>query len=168
MGQARCSSFFQDRFTSTGNNPFADVAYGQALYAYCLEGNQMSVDRKIALDANTTTIFDNGYFRSLVAGRGVLSSDADLFNDPRTKDLVTLYATSQGAFFRDFTSAMHKMSKIGVLTGTQGQIRKKCWVRNTIDKVTNPYSNFEFDPISPTICVPAKANVTPVCASNSN
>lgn len=164
IGQARCSGFVQDRFASTGNNPFPDVAYGQALYAYCLEGTQNGVDRKTALDSNTTTVFDNGYFRSIVAGRGVLTSDADLYIDSRTKDLVTLYANDQDRFFRDFAESMRKMSKIGILTGTQGQIRKQCWVRNTIDKVTSPFSNFEFDPISPTICVPAKSTETPVCA----
>lgn len=166
IGQTRCSSFVQDRFAISGNNPFPDTAYGQAIYSYCLEGTTAGIDRKTALDANTTTIFDNGYFQSLEAGRGILVSDNDLVVDPRTAGIVKVFAADQGAFFSAFAESMRKMSRIGVLTGTQGQVRKQCWVRNTIDKVANPFSNFEFDPISPTICKPARPTETPVCASN--
>ncbi|KAG0580605.1 hypothetical protein KC19_4G186100 [Ceratodon purpureus] len=166
IGQTRCSTFVQDRFAISGNNPFPDTDYGQEIYSYCLEGTTAGVDRRVALDSNTTTLFDNAYFRSIINGRGILVSDNDLFVDSRTIPLVKQYAADQGAFFNAFAESMRKMSKIGILTGTQGQVRKQCWVRNTIDKVANPFSNFDFDPISPTICKPARTTDTPVCASS--
>jgi peroxidase len=166
IGQTRCSTFVQDRFAISGNNPFPDTNYGQQIYEYCLEGTTEGIDRKVALDSNTTTTFDNAYFQSIIDGRGVLVSDNDLYVDPRTIALVKLYAADQDAFFAAFAESLHKMSKLGVLTGTQGQIRTQCWVRNSIDKVSSPFSDFDFDPISPTICTPASSDATPTCATN--
>ncbi|XP_024390037.1 peroxidase 63 isoform X1 [Physcomitrium patens] len=155
LGQARCSEFIQERFISPGSNSFRDSDYGLALQSYCAEGKNLGLDRKVTLDSNTSTIFDNGYFQTLVDGRGVLTSDNDLTLDNRTAPLVQLYASDQNAFFTAFAASMRKMSKIGILTGTQGQVRKKCYVRNSVDVVKSPNSNTEFSPISPTICKPA-------------
>jgi peroxidase len=33
-------------------------------------------------------------------------------------------------FFRDFSESMVKMGNVGVLTGAEGKIRKKCYVLN--------------------------------------
>jgi peroxidase len=33
-------------------------------------------------------------------------------------------------FFKDFSESMIKMGNVGVLTGAQGEIRKKCYIVN--------------------------------------
>lgn len=162
IGQARCSTF-ADRFAPGVKNPFPDTKFGEALQTYCTDGNTAGLDRRMTLDANSTTVFDNGYFRSIVAGRGILTSDHVLFTDPSTKPLVTLFAANQDAFFAAFKESMAKMGRIGVLTGTQGQIRKQCWVRNPVDITTTPDANMDFAPVSSEFCKPASCDAT--CAS---
>ncbi|XP_073387675.1 peroxidase P7 [Physcomitrium patens] len=164
IGQARCSSF-ADRFAPAAKNPFPDTIFGQELNAYCVEGNRLGIDRRMTLDANSTTIFDNGYFQSIVAGRGILTTDNVLFTDNRTKSLVTTFAQDQTVFFDAFKELMAKMGRIGVLTGTQGQIRKQCWVRNPIDPATTPDANMEFAPASLEFCTPNPCPAT--CSSNT-
>lgn len=162
LGQARCSQF-ADRFVAGATQPFLDAAFGQALYSYCLGGSAVGLDRKMTLDAASTTGFDNGYFRTVLQGRGVLTSDDVLRTDPRTHDLVALFASDQGAFFTAFAESMAKMGRISVLTGTKGQIRKHCWVRNSIDPAVSSQSDLDFGPQSTLFCKPAGA--TPACSA---
>ncbi len=93
-------------------------------------------------DPITPLQFDNQYFKNLKKHLGLFTADESLFNDPRTIKLVEHYANNQDAFFKQFGLSLRKMGKIGVLTGTQGQIRKHCWVRNShnADPALNPIS----------------------------
>ena len=159
IGQARCSTF-ADRFGPNTTSPFLDTEFGQALETYCLDGNTVGIDRRMTLDPNTTTVFDNGYFRSLVLGRGVLTSDDVLRSDNRTSALVTLFANDQSAFFAAFKESMAKMGRISVLTGTMGQVRKQCWVRNPVDASVTPQANMDFAPASTNFCKPADCPAT--------
>lgn len=71
--------------------------------------------------------FSAHYYRSLLRGRGLLHSDQQLMTDERTARFVRAYASDDGITFRmDFARAMMKMSGLGVLTGSDGQIRKDC------------------------------------------
>lgn len=133
--------------------------------SYCLVGTTLGLDRKMSLDANTTTTFDNGYFQSLVLGRGILTSDDVLRSDARTQDLVTLFATNQSAFFAAFTESMAKMGRISALTGTKGQVRKQCWVRNSVDSAVTPQANLDFAPQSTDFCTPAACPTPPTCSA---
>ena len=164
IGQARCSTF-ANRFGNASTDPFEDVAFGQALESYCLAGDQVGLDRKMSLDVMTTTTFDNGYYQSLLLGRGVLTTDDVLRSDPRTSALVSLFASDQAAFFAAFQVSMAKMGRITTLTGTMGQIRSQCWVRNTLDTTADPQANLDFDPVSTDFCIPASCPTTPVCTN---
>lgn len=161
IGQARCSQF-ADRFDPDATQPFLDVSFGEALHSYCMTGNNVGIDRKMTLDATTTTTFDNEYFRNVLLGRGILTSDDVLRTDLRTHNLVELFAQDQGAFFTAFAESMAKMGRISVLTGTMGQIRKQCWVRNSIDPTVLSQSDRDLGPLSNHFCKPATA--TPACS----
>jgi peroxidase len=93
-------------------------------------------------DPITPTRFDNQYFKNLEANLGLFTTDESLFNDERTRKLVKTFASNQDAFFKQFGISFRKMGKIGVLTGTQGQIRNQCWVRNShnVDPALDPAS----------------------------
>ncbi|MQL99893.1 hypothetical protein Taro_032619 [Colocasia esculenta] len=83
----------------------------------------------LQLDVQTADIFDNAYYQNLVAQRGVLRSDQELFGDDTdrsTKSIVERYIGNESLFFRDFAAAMVSMGNISPLTGTGGEIRKNC------------------------------------------
>jgi peroxidase len=78
-----------------------------------------------AMDPSSTT-FDNTYFKLILQGKGLFSSDQALLSNPKTKELVSNFAGSQEAFRKAFVNSMIKMSSI---TGGQ-EIRKDCRVVN--------------------------------------
>ncbi|KAL6186372.1 hypothetical protein ACLB2K_042492 [Fragaria x ananassa] len=77
-------------------------------------------------DIMTPNKFDNAYFQNLPKGLGLLKSDHALFNDPRTRPYVDLYANDQSKFFYAFARAMEKLSVYGIQTGRKGEIRRRC------------------------------------------
>ncbi len=121
--------------------------YGQDLLAQCTDNGTLEAP---AFDANvqffndpvTSLTFDNQYFKNLQVGLGLFTSDESLLTDSRTQRLVKLFAEDQDKFFKQFGVSFRKMGKINVLTGTQGQVRKQCWVRNSHN------SDPALDPIS--------------------
>ena len=83
------------------------------------------------LDLETPRTFDNRYFKNLVAGKGLLSSDQVLFSDPASRTSVRDFASSPGDFNAAFTTAMKKLGRSGVKTGDRGQVRKDCTAFNS-------------------------------------
>eukprot|EP00249_Psilotum_nudum_P005945 c19341_g1_i1 orf=153-1271(+) len=121
--------------------------YQQQLLANCTDDGSLRYpnydnNTQFFNDPITPLVFDNQYYKNLKLGYGLFTSDVSLYNDPRTRNLVDLYAKNQSAFFHQFGISLQKMGTIGILTGTQGQIRKQCWVRNSnnADYAFNPDS----------------------------
>lgn len=84
------------------------------------------------MDPGSSKTFDTGYYKQVSKRRGLFQSDEALLHDSVTKAYVQkmAVATNPSEFFKDFAESMVKMSQIGVLTGTQGEIRKQCSVTN--------------------------------------
>ncbi|KAE8790552.1 Peroxidase 15 [Hordeum vulgare] len=79
------------------------------------------------LDVVSSTKFDNFYFKNILAGRGLLSSDEVLLTkSAETAALVKAYANDVHLFFQHFAQSMVNMGNIMPLTGSQGEIRKDC------------------------------------------
>ncbi|KAF3435357.1 hypothetical protein FNV43_RR22446 [Rhamnella rubrinervis] len=78
------------------------------------------------LDSTSNDEFDNMYFTGLLNNNGLLESDQALLRDQRTSGLVNSYSAYPFLFSNDFAASMVKMGNLGVLTGQDGQIRKKC------------------------------------------
>ncbi|RCV04704.1 hypothetical protein SETIT_1G022400v2 [Setaria italica] len=83
------------------------------------------VGKTASLDVHTPEVFDNRYYGNLTKD-GLLHSDQVLTSRDDVKAFVEEYKSNQDTFFRDFASAMKRMSELGVLTGTNGQIRTDC------------------------------------------
>ena len=72
-------------------------------------------------------MFDNSYFKNLLAYKGLLNSDQVLFTkNAESRELVKKYAYNQELFFQQFAESMIKMGNISPLTGYKGEIRKNC------------------------------------------
>ncbi|KAJ1259114.1 hypothetical protein BS78_10G128700 [Paspalum vaginatum] len=84
------------------------------------------------MDPGSYKTFDTSYYRNVAKRRGLFQSDAALLADATTRDYVLRVATGRfdDVYFKDFGESMTKMGNVGVLTGAQGEIRKKCYIVN--------------------------------------
>ncbi|CAL5072629.1 unnamed protein product [Urochloa decumbens] len=81
----------------------------------------------VELDGVTPTEFDNQYYRNLMRGRGVLDTDMMLLPDSRTGGLVRAFASQPSLqFAQQFAQSMRKLGEAQVLTGNEGEVRRKC------------------------------------------
>lgn len=130
IGVTHCSSFSKRLYNFTGagdQDPSLEPAYGKTLTTKCPTDKMASV---VPMDEVTVDKFDLGYYESVKKHHAVLRSDAALLEDSLTGAYVELMnnASSLDIFFADFAVAMINMGRAGVLTGTQGEIRKTCGV----------------------------------------
>ncbi|KAF0890675.1 hypothetical protein E2562_004184 [Oryza meyeriana var. granulata] len=82
------------------------------------------------LDVSTPRTFDNAYFNNLRYNKGLLASDQVLFTDRRSRPTVNFFAANTTAFYDAFVAAMAKLGRIGVKTGSDGEIRRVCTAVN--------------------------------------
>nr|CCJ34834.1 horseradish peroxidase isoenzyme HRP_5508 [Armoracia rusticana] len=122
LGTAGCGVFRDRLFNNT--DPNVDQPFLTQLQTKCPRNGDGSV--RVDLDTGSGTTFDNSYFINLSRGRGVLESDHVLWTDPATRPIVQQLMSSSGNFNAEFARSMVKMSNIGVVTGTNGEIRKVC------------------------------------------
>ncbi|KAG6432519.1 hypothetical protein SASPL_104096 [Salvia splendens] len=104
-----------------------DKTFANNLKATCPTTNSTNTT---VLDLRSPNTFDNKYYVDLMNRQGLFTSDQDLYTDPRTRPTVTAFAINQTMFFDKFVAAMIKMSMLGVLTGSQGEVRANCSARN--------------------------------------
>ncbi|MED6123800.1 Cationic peroxidase 2 [Stylosanthes scabra] len=127
IGTTSCQLLSSRLYNFNGTNgpdPTIDPSFLPQLKALCPQNGGASTKR-VPLDNGSQTKFDTSYFNNVRRGRGILQSDQALWTDPSTKPFVQSY--SLGSTFNvDFGNSMVKMGNIGVKTGSDGEIRKKC------------------------------------------
>lgn len=131
IGTASCAtfSFRVNNFNATTSvDPSINPTFVSQLQAQCpANGNAAT---RVGLDTGSTGRFDTSFFNNLRNGRGVLLSDQLLWSDASTRQIVQRFMGFRGlaglTFNVEFGMAMVKMSKIGVKTGTSGEIRRVC------------------------------------------
>ncbi|KAG2401021.1 hypothetical protein LR48_Vigan02g269500 [Vigna angularis] len=125
IGLVRCR-FFRKRIYNESN---IDQTFAEEKQQECpFEGGD---DNLSAFDSTTPFKFDNAFYKNLLQQKGLVHSDQQLFNgvngtNSPTKDQVVSYARNMAKFKKDFAAAMLKMSMMTPLTGSDGEIRKKC------------------------------------------
>ena len=132
VGVTHCS-LMEDRmynFNGTGEaDPSMDPAYLWVLKKYaCPKGQPF--DNIVSLDDPKSILtFDKSYYNMISKHRGALSVDQGLATDPSTASTVQMFATTEN-FFPMFIQTINKLAAVGVLTGTDGEIRTKCRATN--------------------------------------
>ncbi|XP_031495464.2 peroxidase 4-like [Nymphaea colorata] len=122
VGQAQCTTFRHRIYNETNIDP----TFAAMRQANCPMTSGQGDGNLAPLDPQSPILFDNYYFQALMSKKGLLHSDQVLFNGGSTDSIVTLYSNDSIAFLTDFANAMVKMGNLGVLTGTQGQVRVDC------------------------------------------
>ncbi|KAK1382204.1 Peroxidase [Heracleum sosnowskyi] len=131
IGFSHCKNFVNRLYDYKGTkqpDPSIDPRLLKALKMSCppfgRSGNVVA-----PFDVTTPFLFDNAYYQNLEARLGLLTSDQQLFFDPRTKPMVQALAKDKQRFFQAFSAAMDKMGSIGVKRGRKhGEKRKDCSV----------------------------------------
>lgn len=117
IGRSPCLQF-DNRVQVSPVDPTLAPGFASSLRTQCPHANMTTL---VNLDS-TVAKFDTQYFKDVVRGRGLLTSDQTLLSDSRTRSAV--YSNQGAEFYDNFGKAMVAMSKIGVLTGTHGEIRR--------------------------------------------
>ena len=128
IGKSRCI-FVKKRlynFNNTGkSDPTINASYLKLLKSVCPPSG--GDDIPFFLDVTTPIRFDNQYFTNLIYGKGLLTSDQELFSsDASTSAIVQNYARNYQVFFANFPKSMIAMGNLNPLTGTSGQVRANC------------------------------------------
>ncbi|KAA8543677.1 hypothetical protein F0562_021577 [Nyssa sinensis] len=122
IGKARCFSFRPRIY----NTSLIDSSFAKTRQANC-PGTRGNGDKNLApLDLQSPTAFDNNYYKNLINQKGLLFSDQQLYSGGSTDSQIEKYSKKPETFFSDFAAAMIKMGDISPLTGSNGEIRKKC------------------------------------------
>jgi len=120
VGRARCL-FFRGRIYG---EPNINATFAAAQQQTC---PQTGGDGNLApFDDQTPDAFDNAYYTNLVAWRGLLHSDQELFNGGPQDALVRKYSGNARMFANDFAKAMVKMGGLAPAAGTPTEVRLNC------------------------------------------
>ncbi|CAN6336225.1 unnamed protein product [Urochloa humidicola] len=128
FGETHCS-FVTPRLYPTLDKTM-DRAFGVALQGVCPRrgGGGTVVDNNRVTDPN---VLSNQYYKNVIAGKVMFTSDQTLASDAATKEMVKDNAANSVAWMARFAAAMVKMGGVEVLTGTQGEVRNFCGATNS-------------------------------------
>nr|AHB59750.1 Prx02 [Brunfelsia pauciflora var. calycina] len=126
IGIGHCTSFTDRLYPNQDSS--MDKTFANNLKTTCPTTNSTNTT---LLDIRSPNKFDNKYYVDLMNRQGLFTSDQDLYTDRRTRGIVTSFAINESLFFEQFVNSMIKMGQLNVLTGTQGEIRANCSVRNS-------------------------------------
>ncbi|KAH9314598.1 hypothetical protein KI387_023225, partial [Taxus chinensis] len=127
IGSAHCNTFSSRLFnfnSTSGSDPTIEQSLLADLKSKCPNGSSDS-NTLAPLDPVTQNTFDNTYFKNLQNNKGLLQSDQALFSNASTAAYVNYYSNYPYAFVMDFRVSMMKLANVSVLTGSDGEIRKK-------------------------------------------
>lgn len=81
---------------------------------------------KVSMDRGSDRRFDSQFYANVRGGFGIIKSDAALYGDSNTAEMVENYADNEDSFRNDFVGSILRMGNAGVNTGNSGEIRTTC------------------------------------------
>ncbi|KAG6512495.1 hypothetical protein ZIOFF_030616 [Zingiber officinale] len=130
IGIAHCPAFTERLYnfnSSSGVDPTLDPAYAVQLQQQCPTA---ASNTEVPMDLPSELGFDNSYYKGILRNRGLFTSDQTLVSTPAAAAQVKLFARNSAVFKSRFAAAMVRMGSIGVLTGSNGEIRSNCRAPN--------------------------------------
>ncbi|RWW71706.1 hypothetical protein BHE74_00020526, partial [Ensete ventricosum] len=110
-------------FTGKGDtDPSLNATYAAFLKTQCSPTDRTTT---VEMDPGSSLLFNDHYYVILKQKEGLFQSDAALLTDGKSSKIVDKLLDS-GDFFDAFRKSITRMGNIGVLTGTDGQIRNNC------------------------------------------
>ncbi|KAI5574608.1 hypothetical protein POPTR_010G175100v4 [Populus trichocarpa] len=139
IGRSSCYSFMHRlaNYKGTGRpDPTLDRQYLRNLTGSCKWSSNL-----VNLDRTTPKTFDVEYYNNLGKKKGLLSTDQELYSDPRTAPFVSAFTDQQpDLFFNQFAASMVNLGNILVYTApNESEIRLDCnYVNPAPSKKGNP------------------------------
>jgi len=124
IGRAHCVSFNERIYPKV--DPNLAPAFAKLLLHRCPANPTEVHFTYFRNDEQSPMAFDNHYYVNLLAKEGLMGIDSKLSMDPRTRPYVVKYAANANAWRTVFAAAYKQLSEFKPLTGTQGEIRKRC------------------------------------------
>ncbi|KFK29773.1 hypothetical protein AALP_AA7G177300 [Arabis alpina] len=127
IGDSHCNAF-DGRFKrdSKGNFELIDASldnsYAETLMNKCSSSTSLTVSN----DPETSSRFDNQYYKNLEERKGLFQTDSALMEDNRTRKIVEDLASDEESFFERWRESFVKLSMVGVKVGEDGEIRRSC------------------------------------------
>ncbi|CAL9090769.1 unnamed protein product [Musa acuminata var. zebrina] len=110
-------------FTGKGDtDPSLNATHAAFLKTQCSPTDRTTT---VEMDPGSSLSFDDHYYVTLKQKEGLFQSDATLLTDGKSSKIVDKLL-DDGDFFDAFGKSITRMGNIGVLTGTDGQIRSNC------------------------------------------
>lgn len=131
LGFSHCNRFSNRIYNfgpGTPIDPTLNKTYAAQLQGMCPKN--VAADIAINMDPITPRTFDNQYYKNLQMGMGLFTSDQALFTDARSRPTINVWAQNSQTFNQAFIAAITRMGRIGVKTGSNGNIRRDCSVLN--------------------------------------
>ncbi|KAF8044939.1 hypothetical protein N665_5972s0002 [Sinapis alba] len=112
-------------FTGRGDfDPAMNPSYVRTLKKRC---KPTDVRTPVDMDPGSARKFDSHYFNIVAQKKGLFTSDSTLLDDLETNFYIQSQVLTRGASFnRDFSESMVKLGFVEILTGRQGEIRRRC------------------------------------------
>ncbi|KAB5538592.1 hypothetical protein DKX38_016125 [Salix brachista] len=139
IGRSSCRSFLHRlaNYKGTGRpDPTLDRNYLRNLTRSCKWSSDV-----VYLDTTTPKTFDMEYYNNLGKKMGLLSTDQELYSDPRTQPFVSAFTSQQpDLFFNQFAASMVNLGNILFHTApNESEIRLNCnYVNPAPRKTANP------------------------------
>ncbi|KAL3843729.1 hypothetical protein ACJIZ3_001132 [Penstemon smallii] len=111
------------------SDPSINPVFLPELKSTCPQNGDVNV--RLAMDRGSVHTFDKQILENIRGGFAVLQSDATLYQDAATRRVVDSYFGALNPFLgpsfeADFAVSMVRLGRTGVLTGSQGTIRRVC------------------------------------------
>ncbi|KAI3906431.1 hypothetical protein MKX01_029046 [Papaver californicum] len=112
-----------------GSDPSINPRFLRELKSKCPQNGD--INTRLPMDNGTPLRFDSQILRNIREGFAVLQSDAKLYDDEVTRRIIDSYFGFLSSIFgpsfeTDFVNSIVKMGKLGVNTGSRGEIRRVC------------------------------------------
>ncbi|URE38396.1 peroxidase [Musa troglodytarum] len=125
IGDGHCGIIRNRLYNFAGNggtDPSLNATYAAFLKSRCSPTDRTTT---VEMDPGSSLSFDDHYYVILKQQEGLFQSDAALLTDGKSNKIVDKLLDS-GGFLDAFRKSITRMGDIGVLTGTDGQIRSDC------------------------------------------
>ncbi|XP_074562800.1 peroxidase 28-like [Curcuma longa] len=128
--------FFIGRLYNFKNTGFADPRINPTILEFLQQKcppqvitfDNVTRDPKLFMnpESNSSSSFGNSFYRGVLEQKVLLGLDQDLAFTDLTEKLVVRYVEDRSLFMSQFSASMVRLGNVGVLAGTEGEVRLNC------------------------------------------